>query len=148
MDSEKATKKTFIKKRNEIIDFEAVNTETDYAITINPCDKHQFFKDNHRIGTFMEDIHRILYNSSKVYKYRLYLEVSPKGRLHWHGYIKIKDPIQFYLYSVPHMLALSTVVIKPIDDSEVWYNYCNKQLVLHTECLSNHFTKMPVTNDI
>lgn len=56
------------------------------------------------------------------------LECSRQGRLHYHGYIMIKDPIEFYLKDLKKLKHYGTYEIDTIQDYEKWSSYIYKQL--------------------
>ncbi|AXH77558.1 MAG: putative replicase-associated protein [Cressdnaviricota sp.] len=146
MDSQKQT--PFKKPRNDIPSYEDMLIGVRYAITINPCDKMQKFRDPLRLTSFLNEISKLLYHNNKIYRYTLYPELSPKGRLHYHGYITILDIDTFYLYSIPNLLKMSTIVIKPIkeESKEMWQNYCIKQSDFHSYILEHYMTITPLVN--
>lgn len=54
-------------------------------------------------------------------------EASPQGKLHYHGTIKIKDILNFYLLDLPHIKHYGSLEIDEINDSVKWDTYCSKQ---------------------
>lgn len=116
------------KPRNQVPKYEDVEHHEDLAITLAPCDRYQFFKAEDRLKTF-EGSHRIkLTICAHGYCYfRLRTEISSHGRLHYHGYVTIKNRLKFYLYTLPALEDDYTVVIKPVQSEADWENYCLKQ---------------------
>jgi len=132
------------RKRNIIPCFEDLKVNEWYAITINPCDKYQHFRDPNRIGKFLNTLEDLLFHTG-VYKYKLWVELSPKGRLHLHGKIKIINKVNFYTNVVNYLTTRATVVIKTLEYEQEWFIYCNKQWELHDYIRDNHYTSMPLT---
>lgn len=95
-----------------------------YSFTVNPAE--QYFGDVERFRKVIYLMKSKL--SSPRFEYKLYIEASPKGRVHGHGYIWIHDPFGFVLFDVPFMERFMNIDIDDINDEDVWYNYCTKQL--------------------
>lgn len=101
-----------------------------YAITLAPNDALQSYESNYRYQTFVQQIKKKL-NSSGNHTYRIAASYSlvveiAAGRLHLHGYVKIHNIIQYHMYDLVHLKKYFTIVIKQIDDADVWYKYCTK----------------------
>lgn len=94
-----------------------------YAFTINP--ETQYFDDLERMPKVINYIKRLL--SNPYIEYELYIELSPTGRIHGHGWIWLQDPFKFYLHEVHKLTQKATIVIKEIDNPQVWLDYCIKQ---------------------
>lgn len=97
------------------------------AFTINP--KEQYFTSVDRLMKVKDYTKMIL--SSFYAKYELYFELSPESRIHFHGYIKIYDYFRWVLNDLPQILENFTVAIKPLNDVDAWYDYCDKQQSMH-----------------
>lgn len=83
-----------------------------YAITLSPPDRRQLngakmIKGNEleTYKTLMENINEDLqyFKKLKYSSLELYPELSPTGRLHYHGYIQIKDILKFTYHDL-HLL--------------------------------------------
>lgn len=109
--------------KNEIPKFETVAPYDMLAFTVNP--EPQYFGDLERLQKVIYYMKKLL--ASPNYEYKLYIEISPKGRIHGHGWITIVDPIKFYLFDIEKLIKHSTICIKPIDNDEKWTDYCTKQ---------------------
>jgi len=102
-----------------------------YAISINPDDSHQYMTEKEytkRLKLFVDNQKIILNRILQPLKYELYLEVSPVGRLHWHGYIKynnIETLKRFYLTQVIKLKHISTFEIDTMNGK--WDAYVVKQ---------------------
>jgi len=107
----------------------------DFAITISPSDRLQYFNNSERMQVSYITTVKLYKDILNKYlnKYELYLEVSPKGRIHYHGTINIKDIIGFLLYVIPQLENTCNVCIKNIDNADEWKTYYSKQqeLVRH-----------------
>lgn len=134
----------FYKKKNVLLKLEEIDSDVYYAITYNPCDKYQHFKDGVRLTKCIKDIHECLFYSCSVYELKLYPELSPMGRFHVHGTIKIKDPVQFCLIHVPHLTNRGTLVLKPLTNEDEWEKYCNKQALFHAYVRDQTFNSIPI----
>lgn len=125
------------KKKNQIPNYEDVSTGVLYAVTLNPSDKFQHFNMTSRVNKTIVDLESILfYNDAE---WELYPEISCKGRIHFHGYVSIRDKNNFYLYNIPYLLKRCTIVIKDIhsfEDPTYWNEYIEKQLTFHAYCNS------------
>lgn len=112
-----------------------------YAITINPCDKKQYFRSEARVLNVKKYMYSLLelYGDDDI-RYHLYWELSePKdnavygkqgSRLHFHGFIRFltnKSVKRFLLYHQSLMAIETQYKIEHISDKRSWYNYCVKQ---------------------
>lgn len=59
--------------------------------------------------------------------YELYPELSPTGRLHFHGTIEINDVFNFFYHDLVLFQNGSVYEIDTIKDPDVWTTYCTKQ---------------------
>lgn len=114
------------KPKNEFLKPEVVSMGKLYAISINPVAQPQIGK----CLSFKEwyDSHEHLFRDVCVAsEFRLYIEISPMGRFHFHGWMCIKNIMNFYLYDVKTLTMERTCVIKEIEDPDVWEEYTLKQ---------------------
>lgn len=121
------------KVKNQIPSLEDLKIDEWYAITINPQDKYQRFNRQDRHNECLHDLRDKVIVNMDTYSYKLWPELSPKGRFHVHGIIKVDNKINFYAYCVPALLSRGTVVIKPLDPDTPgeWEKYCTKQIEYH-----------------
>lgn len=148
--SAKAPSMNVFKKRNELIPFEEFEVGKYYAITLNPCDKYQHVTSGNRIGTALQELFTKIIVHLDLY-YELWMEVSPKGRIHYHGYCKAEKEnkkILFYICGLPRLLTVSTVVLKELSDDFSWKRYVTKQWQLHQYIHQMHYTKMPLRRPV
>lgn len=100
-----------------------------YAFTINPRNTINY---NNLRGfrkaylEFIEDIQSKLCKY-KSFKYELNIESSSNGKLHFHGYLQITNPVEFYFKDLRSLEDIGAYLIKPIDKPEVWAEYIAKQ---------------------
>lgn len=110
---------------------EMLNTDgTSFSITINFDERMQSYSVVEcRETLFYSNSHKWFKDNLKYCKLRLRLEVSAKGRLHWHGTIEIKggEIGMFYLYDVPRLLLAANIELDKINDPAKWNEYCRKQ---------------------
>lgn len=116
-----------------IASIEDIEIGKKYTITIAPDDSHQYFEVPKRDGRLLKFISwaRIyIYKAFLNNEYELFTEVSPRGRLHFHGTIKFKSNehlLDFYIYTIPHLLKSNQIEIDTIKDPKVWDEYKRKQ---------------------
>lgn len=123
--------------RNEVMKMELCEPGKEYALTLAPSDDKQFWGECKlslnglsRVRMFYEQQKVSVYTILKRYDYKLDLECSPLGRLHWHGTIKFKNDdkiIDFYVNTVPNLIKGYTICVKPIKKQDGWDTYCKKQ---------------------
>lgn len=83
--------------------------------------------------------------------YKIYIELSPSGRIHGHGWLWIENPVAFVLFDIPTLLKENTLCIKPIDDPDKWLEYCTKQshmMYLHDPLCKPYIVRyLPLLSD-
>lgn len=117
----------FVEGPEYAISPEQIKIDTEYAITINPSDEHQYFRSSDRLKDFTNFWQTYIQNLQCDLV--LHLEVSKLGRLHWHGLIKFpkqQNINNFYLNDIHNLTLRSMQLIKPITDSGKWQEYCQK----------------------
>lgn len=145
---------------------ENVDVKEWYSITMNPSDDHQYWGAKERQKMFVNwaqlTFYRILLNTD----YILYLELSPAGRLHWHGKIRFRNKerlIKFYMDDINKLNKILIFEIDTIKDKDVWDTYIQKQYsLLNVRISSNdkinklalidvvaeiHYKKIPINDD-
>lgn len=133
----KRFKKPFDKPKN-VVQVEEVGT---YSITINPQQQAFLLKSskyvielkrvadpereciNIHYLKFMTGLLKFFLRKIKGCQIQLVPEVSPLGRIHYHGFIYVYDIVEFRMYDVPRMLELGTIYIVPVDDCWLGYMY-------------------------
>lgn len=112
--------------KNESVKFEDFKPNKTFAFNINPCDRLQHWGDRERILKVYNWMKRQLGDIPYI-AYNLYMELSPTGRLHFHGYIRTSNPKKFISDDFYRLIDNCTIIIKEITDFEWWENYCIKQ---------------------
>lgn len=116
-----------------IMSIEDVDIKVKYTLTISPNDDYQYFnhKSSDREKNFRESFEEFFtmvdFQGINIY---LHPELSPRGRLHFHGTIlfKTEKAIKlFYMDAIHVMLRRSQIEMDTIKDAEVWDTYCKKQ---------------------
>lgn len=125
-------------------------TRTDYAITINPMDKYQFFNKDDRFQRFRNFMYAQLIGlDGHGVKYTFYIEISePRGhhtqgymgpRLHLHGTITFptKAALGYWLlYGYSMLCKIGDTDVDTIQDKDLWQQYCSKQRLFKNNILS------------
>ena len=128
------------------------NKNTPYAITIQPDDKHQYFRSPTRMDKFKNYINEFLLSLPTVkIDYYFVIELSePIGtvtsqgpRLHAHGVIYMNSNhsvYKFLLDIMPIWLTSARLEISKLNDVSYWVNYIHKQqhIFKKTKPLSNY----------
>lgn len=117
-----------------ILGIEKVSLLKWHTLNLNPDDSRQYWDTNSvlsRIDSMGSYVEKYIIPELKKYAMvELYMEVSPKGRLHFHGVIMFTSNThlrQFYLEYIHTMLSKFTMTLGVINDKDVWYNYITKQ---------------------
>lgn len=118
------------KTTGNILKIEDVKENVDYAMTIAPSDDHQYWNEEDRIEKFeryykLYMISRLLPNT-----FSFNMEISPTGRLHFHGSIRFKNQksiLKFYLNDIRFLTLHNQIELDTITDNKVWSDYCHKQ---------------------
>lgn len=123
--------------KSPILSPELVVINTPYAVTINPDDNYQFFNasKSERIKKSVNHMKYVMLHNPN-FMFTLRLEISSKGRLHWHGVLTFHHAnhiADFYMEFIHEFLTKHTMEIDTIADKVVskkyasWEEYCNKQ---------------------
>lgn len=140
------------KPKNSILKLEDINTGIEYSLTINPNDKLQGFSPLLMREIKLHDILNKITNLIPLkYSVQLYPEISPKGRLHFHGRImfsKQRHILQFYLSVIPDILNHATMEMDTIKEPEVWSKYCSKQSLFHNFLEKKYKYNIPYTSGL
>jgi len=115
-----------------------------YTFTFNPEDQPDIticesFKE------WWSVIHSVM-NQLKGAKVRMWLELSQKGRWHFHGLIKIYNPLKFYLYDIHKLNEEGHYEIDTYDGYDgfaYWLQYCVKQQSLVEEYIIRELFPLP-----
>lgn len=127
-----------------------LHIDTEYAITVNPADKYQYFgKEDVHEAPRCDLVNKYFRNlmqdfSINQVEYKLLMECSEplRGnrrpdkavpRLHYHGriYFSSMESIRWFLmYGAGQLAAVCSYSIEPLKDPDGWDAYCNKQAFL------------------
>lgn len=107
--------------------FEDVMDGDVFSFTFNPNDTYQFWDDNCRTEKFHDWARTLFTNIFPKFDVHLCLEISPQGRLHYHGLIKINNRKHFYENYIFMLKEYAQVEIDTISDPAYWYWYMHKQ---------------------
>lgn len=119
--------------KNSIVKPENINYKEWYTFTINPCDTYQYFKDKDRVNSFHKYWDSYFYlklTTKDIADVELRLEVSPLGRLHYHGMIQFRNLEAFFVDIIHDLTTIATIEIDKINDKEIWDNYVTKQNII------------------
>lgn len=113
-------------------------------ITINPAE--QFFGEDCRLSIIIDSMYKFLRDNTDYSRFELWPEISGKGQVHFHGIVRVGNPIKFHLMDVPRLIMYGHINIdicgKTDDDSETvklnmekWKKYCTKNTEFMTQVL-------------
>lgn len=125
---------------HKMIDVESIVYGQIYAFTLNPDDNRQFWDDPDRIERFVQFHEK--YTIKHIYgDMRVMLEISKKGRLHFHGTISWPNRetlLHFFLDSIHTLTKCNTYEVDTITDIQKWNTYITKQnLIIPTQIIQN-----------
>lgn len=134
---------------NSSLKLEEYEVGTHYAITINPPDKRLYLKSHHQLdyGLGKEiNAHLEWVSLCEGVQFQLYPELSPTGRLHYHGTILMKNIMIFMTHDIKIIDNHCQYCIKHIDDTDEWIQYITKQAPLMEVVIENHtLHEYPIT---
>lgn len=101
------------------------------SFSYNPHDQYDLAKYGgvSRFNLFKGKLRTIFSEAipTDIAQYTGNIEISKKGRLHFHGVLNILDEVLFYLYSIPRLQSAGSYEIDTIEDIVKWKEYCEKQ---------------------
>lgn len=113
-----------------IMSIEDIELEEPYTFTVNPSDKYQFWDTEDRVVSATGYMNTFFLKQIGKFSFiELQMEISPKGRIHYHGQIMFYSYSQvksFYLETIPFLLKSYEIEIGLIDDISDWKIYCEK----------------------
>lgn len=118
------------KFKHNIISPEDVDLDKVMSFSFNPEEQPLFEKFYSMRLNNLEDWSRRqkdILTSLRYCKISAVVECSRKGRLHYHGFIKISKVIEFYLMDLKKLMHYGTLEIDGIDDIDKWVTYVTKQ---------------------
>lgn len=114
---------------HKCIALEHASTDVYYTFNFNPSVQPYYtgggmFKSDAFVEWYSQIIH--LLNKLKHCVFQLNLEISPTGRFHFHGFIRMKDIVEFYVEDLAY-LKDHAFEIDTIKEATVWCKYVYKQ---------------------
>lgn len=123
-------------KMYESIKYENIVLGELLAITISPAEQHGgLHKGNptsyepatkDRPKAINKMLKKYLFHLTGA-DYRLYMEYSPLGIIHYHGYIRIVNKEMWASKDIMLLKEIGHFHVKKIDDMKKWDDYCKKQ---------------------
>lgn len=106
-----------------------------YAITISPEDSRDSEKDTFKdYSDIKEHIREVndnniqnIFKRLKFCEVEVYPELSPTGRLHYHGVLTVIDTVGFLWHDVQIIREQSICEVDTIKDMNIWLEYVQKQ---------------------
>ena len=120
------------KPTGNILKIEDVKEGIYYAMTISPCDDHQYWREDDRVSKFQTYMRNYMVKKLLPNDFIFYIEVSPQGRLHLHGRLKFKNKksiMEFYVSTIRFLVLHNQIELDTIKDEDTWNNYITKQKV-------------------
>lgn len=118
----------FETNKASIMSPEEIKLNDYYTLTLNPNDRHQYFEDPKRIDKLTTFVECLILECPNM-DINIHMEISRKGRLHFHGIIKfckIEHVLYFYLNKINEWLSYFQIEMDTIADLDVWNKYCIK----------------------
>lgn len=123
------------KAKHSVPKMEDIVLKKEYAITYNPQCQHDDRKKilPDRLNRCIQELNSLLRECDSWVILRLYPELSPLGRVHFHGTLIFKDIVNSYMYVIRKLTQNGTLCIKPIQEAlpeskyKNWHDYCTKQ---------------------
>lgn len=125
-----------LKKAHTAPPMESLLQHHTYAFNINFKEQQDLYSDTSHSFIVKDRASRHSMYAKQVLQdlkgtaYCLNLEISPTGRLHWHGYLQIFNIEQYAIHDILFLQKVATFCIKPISNDEKWGEYCTKQKAL------------------
>lgn len=109
---------------------EDIECGKEYSFSFNPEDQPKFERfynmKLNTLRTFSEENEKI-FHLLRYCDVKVYLEISSKGRFHYHGYIKIEHIPKFIIHDLAKLRSVGTYEIDMIKSPETWWQYVSKQ---------------------
>lgn len=119
-----------IKVKHNCIPPEDIHPEKIYSFSYNPQEQplfEKFYKMKLNNLSDWSNQMKNIFQNLKFCNIEVNLELSRKGRFHYHGVIKIDKPIEFVLHDLKMLAHYGTYEIDHINNFEQWNTYCEKQ---------------------
>lgn len=136
-----------------MLPIEEVKPNIWYALTIAPCDDHQKWDEtDNRLREFKAYHKTYILKQLLPNKFEMFVEVSPTGRLHFHGRIMFSNVdmiTKYYLCTIHRLLKSNQVEMDTIGDQDVWTRYCTKQIAYNFgKITSQDYSKLDAMTEI
>lgn len=125
--------------KNSFLEYDEIENGGIYAFTWNPL-QQPILTDPLGVSDWYHTQREFL-TTLKGCSLRMFIEVSKKGRWHFHGFIKIIDRLRFSIYAAPKLCeygASKMDILHTTDDYAKWLIYCNKQQNEMNDLLTEH----------
>lgn len=107
-----------------------INLENVFAFTLTyKREPGGWYEPHRQMRSTMDTIFKQLKRCAKD-QWMMTPELTEQGRLHWHGWLEVKDKIKFYRNFLPQNKRHGFVMIKKIPtmhDKLRWIAYCTKE---------------------
>lgn len=123
------TKNTFNDK-HKCIPLEEMKPGGLYTLTFNPEEQplvERFYNIKLNTLSGWSNLNEERLTTLRYAEIDIVTEISSKGRLHYHGYIYILDPVNFIFYDLRKLKHYGTYEIDHINNEDVWRTYVYKQ---------------------
>lgn len=120
----------FNKQKYSCLKPEMLHLKTEYSFSYNPEEQplfEQFYKVKLNTLNKWSEYYSALFTSLKYCKIICYMEISSKGRFHYHGLVMVTDIPRFIINDLAKLRHYGTYEIDEIKDKTVWLDYCLKQ---------------------
>lgn len=121
-------------EQHKLVDPENASLHQIYSFSANPIDQPLY--DSPEVNPFRDWWHGqvAFFKSLKFCYVKLYCEYSPKGRWHFHGFLRLADRLKFYVFDVPKIKLFYSVEMDQFgnnytnytDNVANWQAYCLK----------------------
>lgn len=121
-------------KNNIKLKPETTQLNTLYSITISPPDYREINTGRCNSVNVIRDYEQKYIETTQLFKrlhhceLELYPELSPTGRLHFHGYIIIKNIFNFFYHDLYLLNKISYEIDTLNDDNNIYNQYIKKQI--------------------
>lgn len=121
-----------VHRQKTCVSLETMEQGEEYAITLSPPDARNSDTAKANSVTSIQDYDKKLTTVKELInklhgsKLVLFPELSPTGRLHFHGILVVVDIFNFYWHDL-YLLDSVMYEVDTISERDKWLNYCQKQ---------------------
>lgn len=118
------TKPAAKKHRLSLLPLESIQIDAKYTFNLNMSDEFE---------TLLQNVEQYKYFLKKYISpyctFELFPELSPLGRLHYHGYITFYDSLKLvdFYFSIRTFMSYCAMKIGHLNDDKIWDDYIFKQ---------------------